>query len=140
MQRTVSREGVATTIAVGTGLFGVGFVLMLIAHLVAFIGPDTRLEGGWLPYWWSYLWLYPLATAVITWSMPRNWSLVALGLCAPPVLYFLMLGLSEGLWQTSSAAWLGALVALALSLLVGYRVSQPRKAQKSAGWRSPGNE
>lgn len=139
MQRTASREGAATTIAVGAGLFGIGFVLMLVAHFVAFIGPDTRLEGGWLPYWWSYLGLYPLTAAVIARSIPRQWLLVAVALCAPPVLYFLMLGLLEGRWQASSSAWFGALVTLVLSLLAGYGMARSRSAQKSAGWRSSGD-
>lgn len=134
-----SRAGFGTTIAVPAGMFGLGLVLMFVAHFLAFIGPDTQLEGGWLPYWWSYLWLYPLATGVVTLSMPRQWPLVAVALCAPPVVYFLALGVFEGNWRASSAAWLGALVTLALSMLSGYLVSLWRRSRNGARHTSTGS-
>ena len=96
-----------------------GFVLMFVGHLLAFAGfLATRGTALRLPYWWSYLLIYPMAGLVLARrGVISGWRAAAC-LCAAPVLYFLLLGILEGRWDVSDFALLGGIVATLITGLV----------------------
>lgn len=91
-----------------------GFFLMFVGHILAFVGWNaTRDLALHLPYWWSYVLIYPVAgLAIARRRMLSGWR-VAGYLCAAPLLYFFLLGVTEGRWFVSDFA-LGGIVASAL--------------------------
>jgi hypothetical protein len=115
----------------------VGFVLMLGAHLVAIIGFGFGASIGlssdlWVPYWWPYLILFPLATIVAVRRGTVSGLMAAFALCFIPALYFLVLGIAESKWSASSTAIVGVGLAFVLAAAMGRR-EQRRLRRRSAG-------
>ena len=110
-------------------LVAVGFLLMFVCHFLAFAGwMATEGLSRRLPYWWGYLLVYPMAGVVVArLALLEAWPAAAC-LGAAPVIYFLSLGLLEGAWSASDAALGGALLATAITGLVGGRI-RPAKGR-----------
>ena len=89
----------------------IGFSLMFVGHLLAFVGwSATRDLAIRLPYWWSYVLIYPVAGLVLARRrVLSGWSGAGC-LCAAPFLYFFLMGVAEGSWFVSDFA-LGGIVA-----------------------------
>ena len=93
-----------------------GFGLMFIGHVLGLLGYVMAQENSWhLPYWWSYLVIYPAAAAFVMRVSSANWLATSMCLVAFPVLYFGALGVLEGRWSASDGAFWGALVAFAVT-------------------------
>ena len=91
-----------------------GFFLMFVGHLLAFVGwsatQDLPLR---LPYWWGFALIYPVVGLVLARRRVLSGWRVAGYLCAAPLLYFFLLGVTEGRWFVSDFA-LGGIVASAV--------------------------
>jgi hypothetical protein len=115
------------------GLAALGVVLMFVAHAFGFLGWMASEGRGFRPpYWWSYLILYPAAAAVVARATSSGWREAALCLCAPPIIYFLALGVLEGAWLASDGTLWASLATLALTALVGYARRNREPASKQA--------
>jgi len=103
------------------GLAALGFVLMFVAHVLGLLGWMASEGRGFRPpYWWGYLLVYPAAAAIAARSTRVGWRQTALCICAPPIIYFLALGILEGAWLASDGALWGSLATLALTAFVAY--------------------
>ncbi len=96
-----------------------GGLLMLAGHAFALM---SAVNGVRLPYWWSYVVLYPLAgiQAVRGGSLRPLQASVAL--CLLPALYFAAIGLLESNWVASNTAILGVAIAFAITLVCAFVV------------------
>jgi len=103
------------------GLAALGFVLMFVGHALGLFGwMVTEGRGFRPPYWWGYLLVYPAAAAVATRTTRASWRQTALCICAPPIVYFLALGILEGDWLASDGALWGSLATLVLTACVTF--------------------
>lgn len=108
------------------GLAALGIVLMLLAHALGLLGWMASEGRGFRPpYWWGYLLVYPAAAAIAVRATIGSWRETSLCICAPPIIYFLALGVLEGDWRASDGALWGSLATLALTAFVAY-VSRSR--------------
>jgi uncharacterized membrane protein YkvI len=104
-----------------------GFFLMFVAHFLGVMGYGLAQDRSWhMPYWWSYLILYPAAAALVLRMSSAHWLATSVCLVAFPVLYFGALGVMEGDWFSNDGALWGALVALAVTALVARYVAGRR--------------
>ena len=115
-------------------LVALGVVLMLVAHLFAFVGSIASAGHAWrTPYWLGYLLLYPAAGATIARVTRGGWMAVAICLCAAPVLYFASHAIVDGAWLASDGALWGALLALAVTATAAYFAGKAaRQSSQSA--------
>jgi hypothetical protein len=96
-----------------------GFGLMFIGHVLGLLGYVMTQGNSWhMPYWWSYLVMYPAATAIVMRMSSASWLATSMCLVAFPVLYFGALGVFEGRWSASDGAFWGALVAFAMTAML----------------------
>src|SRR5882724_3150237 len=107
-----------------------GFALMFVGHFAAFLAAEYagRLH---LPYWWSYLLLYPvLAVTVVRRSFlpPLAASVAA---CLAPGTYFLALGFLESTWTISSTAIIGFACAFLLAAISAVWVDRRNRTDAS---------
>lgn len=115
------KESIGREVVVCVG----GIVLMFVGHALGFIAWRATEELAFrLPYWWSYVLIYPAAAALALHVMRAHWLSTAACLCAAPVLYFLHLGVVDGNWLASDAAFGGSLAAFFMTAVVGYVVTR----------------
>jgi hypothetical protein len=114
-------------------LVALSVFLMLVAHLLAFVGSVASAGHPWrTPYWLGYVLLYPAAGVTIARLTRGSLMALTLCLCAPPVLYFTSLGVLEGNWSASDGALWGALLALGVTAIGVYFANRPgRQASPS---------
>jgi hypothetical protein len=104
-----------------------GFFLMFVGHLLAFVGwtatQDLSLHP---PYWWGYVLVYPIAGLVLARRGVHSGWYAAGWLCVAPFLYFLLLGIVDSQWLASDFALGGTIVAAAMTGVVASRVRRIR--------------
>jgi hypothetical protein len=109
-----------------------GFVLMFVGHFLGVMGYGMAEGSSWhMPYWWSWLILYPAAAAFVMRVSSANWLPTSACLLAFPVLYFGALGVMEGDWLSNDGALWGAFVTFGATALVA-RYMATRRALATA--------
>ena len=96
-----------------------GGLLMFGGRAFALMGVVNRMQ---LPYWWSYVILYPLAGI----QAVRGGSLrplpASVAVCLLPALYFTAIGVLDSNWHASGTAILGVGIAFAITLVCAFLV------------------
>jgi hypothetical protein len=109
------------------GVCAMGFVLLFVNHFLGVMGYGMAEGNTWhMPYWWSYVIVYPAAAAFVVWLTAAQWLTTSVCLIAFPIVYFGALGVLEGDWSSNDGALWGALVALGVTALVARHVAGRR--------------
>lgn len=120
----------------GVGVCALGFVVMFVGHFFGLMGYAMAEGNTWhLPYWWSWLVLYPLAAALMVRVSGAHWLATSACFLAFPVFYFGALGVVENDWLSNDGALFGAFVVLAITAVVARFVAGRRvmRAVPAAG-------
>jgi len=105
-------------------LFAVlGGVLMFVGHFFAFLSSINHVA---LPYWWSYVLLYPLAAFLAVRLRALGPLAAAAAVCLLPACYFVAIGVFDSNWHTSSTAVAGIGIAFVLALACAMWARQAR--------------
>ncbi len=113
---------------------GICFVLFVVLGGLLLVGGHafasmSGANGMQLPYWWSYVILYPLAGIQAVRGRSLRPLPASVAVCLLPALYFTAIGVLDSNWNASGTAILGVGIAFAITLacafLVGLRQSPP---------------
>lgn len=96
-----------------------GGLLMLGGHVFALM---SAVNGMQLPYWWSYLILYPLAGIQAVRGGALRPLPASVAVCLLPALYFAAIGVLDSNWHASSTAILGIGIAFVITLVCAFLV------------------
>ncbi len=112
---------------------GISFVLFVVLGGILMFGGHalasmSGMNGLQLPYWWSYVILYPLAGIQAVRGGSLRPLAASIAVCLLPALYFAAIGVLDSNWHASNTAILGVAIAFVITLVCAFLVGLRRPA------------